>query len=216
MSKRIWCYLLVFLMLGVCTAAYSNPDPAPAPSAFNFFVVDGIDMSPASFSSSQSTSAYTLTLAGDAWLLYNGNKYSITNIWGFYAVNKTGQAVNSLTAGGQAIEGWAWDYHQDSNTGKLDVAGWRDVDKSNAVLAGGAPGTFTFTSLSYTGQDPLLGLHVTISIPDDLPSPFGVDPDTGAKISTGNIIPTPEPSGLAALLSMSAAGLGSIMLRKRK
>jgi len=199
-GRMLCCTLLACLTLGLSTAG--NTDPAPAPSAFAYRPTHGVSI--LSFVSGQLS--YTLTLASDAYFLCGGNEYPITDIWGFYAVNKTGNSDNDFTADGPAISEWAWD--QNPNEGSLlEVGGWFDKKKNEALAApesGSVSKTFSYTQFSFTGTAPVMGLHVSVSIPEGLSSPFS------SEGITGDIIPqtTPEPSGMIAML----VGLGTSLI----
>ena len=205
-SVRTVCLALVC----VTCALGASANPAPAPSAFNPFPIDGVSIAPPAFSSGQLM--YTLELSWDAYLLFNSVQYPITLIWGFYAVNTTGSSANDFIAAGPDIGEWGWDQHPQQGSA-LDVAGWLDSPKNEAMqrpASGSVSKQFTYSQLQFTGEAPVLGLHVSVSIPDGKPSPFGSGL-TGAIIP----IPAPEPSSLLALI-LGAAGLAEALRRGRR
>ena len=199
--------LLAAVML--CATCAPGVNAAPAPSSFNPFHTDGITMTP--FSPGTPGYTLTVTVAWDAHLLYSGTEYPITLVWGVYAVNKTGSSANDFTALGTDNSEWKWDQYPNSGT-TLEVGGWLDSPKKEAIVTPPSSSilkSFTYTSFSFTGKAPVLGLHVSVSIPEGKPSPFGSG-------NTGGIIPSqvPEPSSLLALL-FGAASLGGMALRRR-
>ncbi|MCE5199839.1 MAG: PEP-CTERM sorting domain-containing protein [Armatimonadota bacterium] len=205
-SKSILFLLLTMFILGCGTIAHANP--APAPSAFNYFDIHGITLTPALFTSNQFM--YTITLQSDAYLLSGGNKYSVTDIWGFFAVSKTG---DSFTANGPDYGDWIWDQHPNKGN-SVEVAGWLNAPKNVAMItpeSGSITKAFNFTDFSFSGSAPVFGLHLTVDIPAGLPSPF-----LGGG-ATGNVIPkyVPEPSSLLALLSGTTALCGLRIRRKK-
>lgn len=201
------CVLLACLVAGLSTGAY----PAAAPSAFGQFATYGITASPTNFVSGQLT--YELTLDSGAYILYGENKYPVVSIWGFYAVNKSDASTDNFIASGPDYGEWDWDQHPNSG-GLLNVGGWLDSPKKEALLtpeSGSVSKSFTFTQLSFTGAAPVLGLHVSISIPEGLTSPF----TSGGVTSDIIPVPVPEPSGLIALFS-GAIGLFGVMAKRYK
>ena len=201
---RIAGLLCAIAFCGLSGGAYATPSA----SAFNPFPTYGL--SPILFTSGDLS--YTLKLSSGAYLVYQGVQYPITQVWGFYAVNKTGLSGNDFTAGGSDNGDWRWEQKpQKENT--LNVAGWLNPSKSEAMVTpqtGDISKDFTYSTFSYTGLPPLLGLHVTLSLPSGQPSPFS----GGA---TGSIIPNvnPEPGGLLALGS-GLMGLGGLAIRRRR
>ena len=205
--------LAVVAVLSVCAllswcASGAIANPAPAPSAFQHLPVYGI--TPVAFSSS--TLGYTLTISSGAYLVYNSVQYPITLTWAFYAVNDTGSSANDFQAAGADISEWKWDQHPNNAT-SLSVAGWLDAPKHEAIvtpLSGNVWKSFTYSTMQFTGVAPVLGLHVTVSIPSGKPSPFA------AGGVTGSIIPdiVPEPGSLLALAS-GLIGLSGLVARRR-
>ena len=202
---RITGLLCVISFVGLGGSAIANP--APAPSAFQHLPVHGI--TPVAFSSG--TLGYTLTISTGAYLVYNSVHYPILLTWAFYAVNDTGSSANDFTASGPDIGEWEWDQHPNNAT-LLSVAGWLDAPKQEAIatpLSGSVSKSFTYNTMQFTGVAPVLGLHVTLSLPSGQPSPF-------SGTATGSIIPNvnPEPGGLLALAS-GLIGLGGLAIRRR-
>lgn len=198
--------LVAFALVGAicCTAASANP--APDPSAFQPVVVSGVDLSPL-YTSGQLS--YTVTLDSDAYLILNAVQYPITMIWGVFAVNQTGMSANDIVADGADIGDWKWDTKPANGT-SFSVAGWINPSKSEAIVApsmGSVSKTFDYSQFSYTGMDPLFGLHVSVAVPAGAPMPFGMG-------NTGPIIVTvPEPSSILALLTGVVGFVG--LLRRR-
>lgn len=203
------CAVLACLMSALAVSAYANP--APDPSAFTPFVVSGIDTSPTDFASGQL--AYMLTINSGAYMLSEGHQYPIVSVWGFFAVDKTDDSANNFAASGPDLGEWGWDQHP-IHGGLLTVGGWLDTKKKEAILtpaSGSASKSFAFTQLSFTGSAPLVGLHVSVSIPAGLQSPFPGGGVTSAIIPT----PVPEPSSITALFA-GVAGLSGLRRRGRR
>jgi len=199
---------VIFIILLLCCALAASG--APAPSAFNPFSTHGIGMTPGGFISGITT--YTLTVSSGAYVLSGGYQYPITLVWGFYAVNDTGDSANNFQASGENIGQWNWD--DKGGTSGFSVAGWLDAPKKQAIVTpatGSVSKAFDFSGLTVVGEAPRMGLHVTVSIPDGAPSLFG----SGV---TGDILPihVPEPSGLTAVASGLLLALGGIAHRRRR
>ncbi len=195
----------------VCSAATVSL-AAPSPSAFQELPVWGIEASEVFTSGVLS---YTVTMSADARLVFNGNDYPIEMIWGIYAVNKTGDAANDLAAIGPANGEWKWDQHK-GGEGELNVAGWFDAPKHEVVLrpvSGEVSKTFTYGEFEFDGEAPLLGMHVTVTVPAGEASPFGSGL-TGAIVPIGQPA-VPEPSGLLGLCS-GVVGLAGYLMRRRR
>ncbi len=192
------------LLCAVCSAASANP--APDPSAFQPVYVSGVDLSPL-YTSSQLS--YTVTLDSDAYLILNAVQYPITLIWGVFAVNKTGMAGNDIVANGVDIGNWSWDTKPAHDTSFV-VAGWLNNSKNEAIATpsmGSVSKTFDYSQFEYNGLDPLFGLHVSVSVPEGAPMPFG----TGL---TGPIIVSvPEPSSILVVLT-GVVGIGGLLRRR--
>ena len=206
-----WAGLMpVLFVVFLCCCALAANAGAPDPSAFKPFPTYGIGLSPSGFISG--TEDYTLTVFSGAYLSFAGYQYPITLTWGFYAVNKTGNSANDFQASGSDIGDWGWDQKPNHGT-TLSVGGWSDPPKKEAIVtpaSGSVSKAFSYDTLSFTGQPPSLGLHVTVSIPNGAPSPFGGG-------NTGHIIPivVPEPGGLIAL-SYGVIGCICTALRRRR
>jgi hypothetical protein len=200
-------YLLVCVAatLGLWARA-ANAGSAPDASSFALMPTHDVSFAWAEFGSGELS--YTVTLASDAYIVYQGTQYPVTVLWGFYAVNKTGNSGNDFTATGADIGEWTWG--QKPNKGALlSVGGWTDSPKKEALeppASGSVSKQFAFSGFSFGGSAASPGLHISVSVPEGKPSPFGA-PVGG--IATGNIIPTeaPEPSSLAVLV-FGLAGLG--------
>jgi len=200
--------LALILALGVC-APVVRAASAPSASAFSVTPVYGIDWTPKAFASGELD--YTLTLKSGAFLLFGGDQYQITQVWGFYAVNKTGEPANNFAAKG--ADSGDWDWGQKSSGDAASVAGWTDSAKKQALLtpvSGEVSRAFRFQELSYSKTDPLAGLHVSVYVPQGKPSPFGSG-DTGLVIPD----PVPEPGAIAGLVSGLIGLIGCAARRKR-
>ncbi len=200
---------VIFIILLFCCALAASG--APAPPAFNPFPTHGIGMTPGGFISGITT--YTLTVSSGAHLSSGGYQYPITLVWGFYAVNDTGDSANNFQASGESMGQWTWD--DKGGKSGFSVAGWLDAPKKQAIITpvtGSVSKAFDFSGLAVGGEAPRAGLHVTVSIPNGAPSPFG-----GGE--TGDILPipsAPEPSGLTAVASGLLLALGGIAHRRRR
>lgn len=199
--------ILIALALTVLTAGASHQAiaaSAPSASAFSERVIWGVDWSPAAFT--PGLLDYTLTLHTGAGLLFGGYEYRITQVWGFYAVNKTGSSANDFVAGGVASGDWSWG--QKASSAGLSVAGWGNPSKKEALItpaSGSVSRVFRFDEFTYSGATPLPGLHVSVYVPEGMPSPFGSG-------NTGPIIPkaVPEPGALLSLCVGMTGLAGSI------
>lgn len=212
-AHRVFRLFVPLMMAVIVCSAASVSFAAPSPSAFQELPVWGVEASQV-FTSGELS--YTLTISPDARLIFQGKDYPIEMIWGFFAVNKTGDDANDLVAIGPANGEWKWDQHKSSD-GELNVAGWFDAPKHEAMLrpaSGEASKTFTYSELEFDGEAPRLGLHVSVSVPEGKASPFGSGL-TGAIIPVGQPA-VPEPSGLLGLWSGTIGFAGYLIRRRRR
>jgi hypothetical protein len=208
--RRAACLLACILTACALWAPAANA-AAPAPGAFQLMPTYGVSFGPAEFLSGQLS--YTVSLDSDAYIVYQETQYPITMVWGFFAVNTSEDSANCITATGPDFGDWKWNQNPNKGT-VLNVAGWMDPSKKQALVtpaSGSLSKQFTFTTFSYSGDEPAMGLHLSVAVPAGKPTPFpgGV---------TGDVIPTsvptvaPEPSSVAALVF----GLAGLALRKRR
>ncbi|HEX2950437.1 MAG TPA: PEP-CTERM sorting domain-containing protein [Armatimonadota bacterium] len=202
--------LVILLLVGCTWPAFAEPVPGQAPPSFEPFPIYGITVDQV-FSSGQKD--YTLTLSSGAYLLFEGTHYSIDSVWGFYAVNKTGDSANDMTASGADNGEWAWDQHPAHGT-SVDVAGWLDTPKNEAMLTpatGSISKPFSYGQFLFTGTMPECGLHLTVTIPDGKDSPFSSGGNGGWVI----LQEIPEPGSLVAMLGAMGGLLGFIKIRRK-
>jgi hypothetical protein len=140
---------------------------------------------------------YTVDLDPGAFLIYNGNQYDITDIFGFWNM----KAGSALTASGTNQNGWNWDQ---SNSGGGSIAGWQNNPKTFDIQPGGSK-TFTYTSLDQPSVE-ATGFHFSF-VQDWAPTP-------GNKTAfvSGPLNPVPEPASMVAL----AAGAIALIRRRRR
>ena len=202
---RLGICVTSLLIISLFCAVGARADCGPASSDFKYFPTAGIAITNNGFRSGVPT--YTVTVSSNAHLVYLEINYPITIVCGIYAVNDSGDAMNSFQATGNNANGWQWNQHS-NDPNSLDVAGWTTNLKSTAIItpeSGSVSKTFSYGNLQFTGKIPMLGLRITVEIPDGAPSPFGQG-DTG-YITTN---PNPEPAGsftLASALLFSVTGL---------
>ena len=198
--------LLCLAATATATADWWDEWVTPDASAFQAFPTYGISMLPGAFGSGQPT--YDLTLSAGAYLLCQGTEYPIAKVWGFYALTSTGEDADRFTATGSDIGQWHWG-QKPTNGSLLSVGGWLNAPKDEALeppTSGSVTKQFTYGQFQFSGVGPVLGLDVTVTVPEGKSSPFG----SGV---TGHILPfvVPEPSCIIAVLT----GLGMVALRRR-
>jgi hypothetical protein len=139
--------------------------------------------------------SYTVQLDPGAFLIYNGNQYDITDIFGFWNM----KAGTPLTATGVNQNGWNWDQ---SNSGGGSIAGWQNNAKDFDIQPSGQK-TFTYTSLDQ-GSVEASGFHFTFA------QDWAPTPGNKTAFVSGPMNPVPEPASMAAL------GLGALALLRRR
>lgn len=213
--NRLRLLSLLLIVISISCGLLVTANAAPATSAFTEYPTFGLTMLPDLLQSGQLT--YTVSLSSGAYLQSGGVNFPITQVWGVYAVNKSGLSANDITASGSDNGDWSWDQHPVHGT-PLSVAGWLDAPKKQALLtpaSGSVSKAFTFTQFAFTGTEPVTGYHVTISVPQGATSPFSGGL-TGDIIVTPPPPPDPVPEPTSGLMLLTAAlGVGPLV-RSRK
>ena len=208
------CFVCLSIIISLFCVVGVRAGSVPASSDFRYFSTAGIAITNNGFCSGVPT--YTITVSSNAHLVYLEVNYPITIVWGIYAVNDSGDALNGFQATGKNTDGWQWSQHS-NDPNSLDVAGWTTNLKSTAIVtpsSGSISKIFSYNNLQFTGKTPLLGLRITIEIPEGALSPFG-EGDTGYITTT----PNPEPAGsftLASALLFSVTGLTRYVRSKKR
>ncbi len=139
------------------------------------------------------TTPFTLSLLPGASLVYLGNSYAISQVFGIFAL----RAGGSLTAtSGSAPANWDFGTHNNANG---SIAGW-DANANGNRFNIGDSGVFSFGTLN-TADVTGIGLHVQ----------FAGSMPLGQTAYVSGPFATPEPCTLAVL------SIGAMLgLRRRK
>jgi hypothetical protein len=135
---------------------------------------------------------FTVLLGPNPWVVYNSTTYIVTDAFGFYVLEDTGD----VSATGTNQNFWTFDLN---NSGPGGLSGW-EAANANSGITPGQSISFTFTTLNPTSWD-RFGFHLRYSAEFE---------QTGGNTS---FVAVPEPASLAAL-ALGAAGI--VRLRRRR
>lgn len=139
-----------FILTLVGLVVASSMALAQSISSFNAAYISGV-------TTSISGSTITLNVDGSASLLFGGETYTVTDVFGVWALDFGPNPTLSATGGTTVVDGENWTFDS-SNGGGGRIRGWKT--NPNTGLTPPDAAQFTFTSLS--GDIDEFGWHIRV------------------------------------------------------